>query len=164
MGKLRKCFLLIVAIITLATISCQGAGETNTLPNVLENNLPIIEADDEHWQVERNDGAMPMEYEIHAGNGFVLDLSDYEIQIPSSLNITQPNMIQIILDQDIYYVDWVAEQTSYMFTADTLKPLQTSKPFSELTSGQKAIVAVGFVDNDGQGAFYPLWYAIATVK
>jgi len=138
------------------------------MPNTSENSLPVIKADNEHLQVERSDGTVAPEYEIIAGNGFVLDTSGYEIQIPPNLNITQPNMIQIVLDKNSYYVDWEVGKTSYTFTVETLKPLQSSKSFSRLNSGQKVIIAIGFMDDKGQAtgqvAFYPFWYAIINVK
>ncbi len=139
------------------------------MPSTSKNNLPVIKADNEHLQVERSDGTVSPEYEINAGNGFVLDTSGYEIQIPPNLNITQPNMIQIVFDKNnMYYVDWEVGKTSYTFTANTLKPLQRSKPFNGLHSGQKVIIAIGFMDDKGQTtgqvAFYPLWYAITNIK
>lgn len=138
------------------------------MPSTSVYNLPVIKADNEHLQIERSDGTVPPEYEISAGNGFVLDATDYEIQIPPNLNIAQPNMIQIVLDKNSYFVNWENGKTSYTFTTDTLKPLQNSKPFDRLHSGQKVIIAIGFMDEKGQAtgdvAFYPLWYGIANVR
>ncbi len=139
------------------------------MPNTSQNNLPVIKTDDEHLQIERSDGTVAPAYEIVAGNGFVLDTSGYEIQIPSNLNISQPNMIQVVLDNDkMYYVNWEVGKTSYTITSDTLRPLQNSKPFGVLQSGQTIVVAVGFLDNNGQTtgqvAFYPLWYAMIDVQ
>lgn len=171
MGRdtLRKYFLLIVVIAAVIVSSCQSPSGVSTMPSTSENNLPVINADNEHLQIERSDGTEPPEYEISAGNGFVLDTSGYEIQIPHNLNITQPNMIQIVLDNEkMYFVNWEIGKTSYTFTAETLMPIQNSKPFGGLQSGQKVIIAIGFMDEQGkftgQIAFYPLWYAIVNIK
>ena len=165
---MRKYILLIFVIVAIAVSSCQSPSGVNIMPSTSENDLPVIKADNEHLQVERSDGTVPPEYEIKAGNGFVLDISGYEIQIPPNLNITQPNMIQIVLDRNSYYVDWEGGKMLYTFAADTLTPLQNSKPFGGLRSGQKAIIAIGFMDEKGQVtgqvAFYPLWYAIVSIK
>ncbi len=150
-------------------LGCQKSVGANTTQSGSESNLPVIKADNEHLQVNRNDGTTPLEYEISAGIGFVLDTSGYKIEIPPGLSITSPNRIQIIIDNDHkYFVGWEVGKTSYAFTAETLKPLQGSKPFSSFSSGQKVIIAIGYVDDNaqitGQVAFYPLWYAITNIK
>lgn len=138
------------------------------MPESTLNDLPVIKADDEHLQVERTDGATPPAYEIPAGDGLVLDVTDYTIPIPPELRITQPNMIQVVFDRQVYYVIWEAGKTSYPLTAQTLQPLQGLKFFSGFKSGQTVILAIGYWDKDrqttGQVVFYPLWYAIVNVR
>jgi hypothetical protein len=168
-NKSSKYILLILMAIAITISGCKNSNGEKTIPEGPENSLPVIKADNEHLQAEQNDGTVPPAYEIPARNGFILDTTGYEIQIPSGLSITHPNMIQIVLDKDqMYYVKWETGKTSYTITSQTLSPLQNSKPFSSLKSGQAVVVAIGFLDDNGQAtgqvAFYPLWYAIVNVR
>ncbi len=138
------------------------------MPISNRGDLPVVKADIEHLQAERSDGSVPPFYDIPAGDGFVLDTSTLQLQIPPSLNISGPNSIQVVVDRQMYYgATWGSSQSSYILNAETLKPLQGSKPFDGLKANQAVIIAIGYLDetghSTGQAGFYPLWYAMAKV-
>lgn len=160
--------VIILTIIAGTVLGCVGTSGENKMPVSNQNNLPIIKADDEHMQVQRNDNVSPPAYEISSGDGFVLDTTGYKIQIPTGLHVDQPNMIQVVLDKQTYYVSWDPGITSYTLSSQTLKPLQGAGPFSGFKSGIAVILAIGYLDSNGQTtgrvAFYPLWDAIVNVR
>lgn len=175
--------------IAILLLSCESsASNLSNSPNLSKDNLPIIKVDSHHDFINASNhiGETPpviLQYEIIAGDGFILDVSDYENKITArniSLGITQPNRIQvevIIYDNDgiykhiPYYTDWENNKTSYILTAQTLIPLSTV-PFTGLesfaSSGQRASVAIGFFDKNGQTTgiemFYPLWGAGINIR
>ncbi|MFT3894069.1 MAG: hypothetical protein QM730_20760 [Anaerolineales bacterium] len=119
------------------------------------------------------------DYKIMAGSGFILDISDWEIQAPSNLavlNVNRPNQVVVYVKQghydsefSVYYADWNNMEDSLTLTSQNLVPQQdTRKPFSGLESGQEVTVVIGYYDKDGHTTgldiFYPFWGAAMYVQ
>jgi hypothetical protein len=189
---------IIVSLIIMSAVlplsSCQySTNKQDNLPDYSESNPPIIKVDSNHNFLGEyiEDSPVVLQYEIKAGDGFILDVANYDIQIPkrsARFNITHPNYIDITrpnyIEVDIrkydhtgiaqYYVDWKSNETLYVFTPQTLSELDSEKSmpgylrrftgpqFTGIQSGQEVVVAIVFIDGDG--AIYPLWGALINVK
>jgi len=185
---------LITISIILLLFSCQySTDEKSRFLVSSESNLPTIRVDDNHDFVGDHVENPPvfLQYEITEGDGFILDVANYDIQIPkrsARFNITHPNYIDIThpnyIEVDIrkydhtgiakYYVDWKSDETSYIFSPQALSTLDREKSmpgylrrftgpqFTGIQSGQEVVVAIVFID--GNGAIYPLWGALINVK
>ncbi len=161
--------LLVLAGISIMLGSCGlYTNAEATVPTSPPSHLPVIKADMEHLQVEKGDGSVPPFYDVPAGDGFVLDTSELKLVMPPSLKIDAPNMIQIVIDKRYYGAAWETSRSSYVLTAETLTPMQGSRPFDGLKRNEKVVIAIGYMDEKGQTtgqvAFYPMWYAIADVR
>jgi hypothetical protein len=178
----RIFFLILLSVVTLLP-SCQHSiGEGNTLPVLSENNLPIVHIDYDHdWINEHVNKDIPIpEYQITAGNGFVLNASNCKIIIPSHLtvfNVTRPNRVYVYIryggydyDYDVYYLDWVNNSSELVVTSQDLILLDhtAEKSNVEFISGQNMNVLIGYFDKNGKTTgheiFYPLWGATVYVQ
>jgi len=171
---------LILLVIAVLFLSCQHTNDKkSSVPTLPENNLPVVNVDFSHDFANEHVGEkipLILQYEIVAGDGFILNVSDYKIQKPprfTNLNVTSPNRIEIGLRRNYatiyYYVDWKNDENQFILTSKTLIPLeQQTKPFSGLYSGQEVVVSIGFFGNDEKYTegkiFYPFWSAGINVK
>ena len=122
MGKTNfdRIVFLLTLTITMILSGCR------TLTNI-ESGLPIIKVDENHDFVNEHvfeKTPVVMQYEVPAGNGFILDVSNYKIKTPSqSIGVITPNRIEVsvrfydgIYKSTLYYVNWQSnKETSILF-------------------------------------------------
>jgi len=166
-------FFLLMVVVILP--SCQSL--------MIENEtLPVIFIDREHdlftMHTDQQD-PLTRSYEIPPGKGFLLDISDDSIQIPSHLvtyNVTHPNRVVVYLrthhyapTKTAYFADWDDNDSSLEISSDTLMLLKDpNKKISGFDSGQEMEIVVYFYDNDdqipGEHLAYPLWWICVDVR
>ncbi|MFN8412551.1 MAG: hypothetical protein U0Z26_09210 [Anaerolineales bacterium] len=161
--------LLLVALLSAMLFLIYHLGNNGNNSFNLTNDLPIILVDNNHnFQFSRDNSIVPR-YEIKAGSGFILDLSEYKTwKTPTYCKqhtVLLPNRIEIIQKGDyngqvlgftynIFYADIKSGETSYSLTPKTLLPSNT---FNGLDSGES--ITVGIVIHENNGLTCPLWSA-----
>jgi hypothetical protein len=172
MSKRHAIFLLFLCSFAVLLPSCQYS----------ERALPVVNVDHDHdflSQHVRNPVPVIQEYKVEAGNGFVLDMSNFEFQVPPSLvafKITRPNRVYVSIRPGHYannlieyYADWNSSGSAFALTTQNLIPVDdAARPFSGFNSGQEVYVLIGFYDPDGKitqsPLFYPFWGADVSIQ
>lgn len=168
-GKMRNTTALKVlgftlALLALAVFGCQKLEKTQAKPTDILTELPVVLVDADHMQVKHADGKTPLVYDIPAGDGLILDATNYEFRAPKGQKDTPPQKIQLIVDKQGYYTNWLPGETIYTLSSKTLIPLPQALPFKGLAAGTQVILAIGYVvESGGQRTFKPQWGAIANV-
>lgn len=132
------------------------------------SDLPVIRVDDNHFQVEREDGSQPEIYILPAGPGFLLDTSDYTFHIPPGLTNKPPNLIQLVRGGGhTYEHPWQQGKDVYVITGDTLQPQHGALPFRMFVSGEMLTLAIGrYVSAEESSIFvdfHTYWVGLITV-
>jgi len=134
-----------------------------------ELELPILTIDKAHWQTQSIAGSEPLEYNIASGKGLIISTKGFEFTLPDEGGISAPNIIQIILGKDqMYAMAFEPGVDLYTVNASNLVPLYGSQPFSGFSTGQKLIIAVGYLSPPGretdQPKFTILWAGVVNVE
>ena len=95
-------------------------------------------------------------YQIPAGNGFVLDASDYDF------GSSTPMAVQVVTGNLFYQTKWAETATRQSVLVSDLQPLFNAKPLATLSAGQQLIVSIGSLNM--QGRFKPIWVGVIDVK
>ena len=174
-GKAIGRIAFILLIVELFLSGCQSL-------LIEKEKLPVIVIDQEHDLFTMHTDQQYSQsrvYEIPPGKGFLLDISDDSIQIPSHLatyNVTNPNRLVVYLRQHhyaptktAYFMDWNDNETSLEISVNTLMLLEDpTEKIREFDSGQEMEIVVYFYDNDdqvpGEHLAYPLWLIRVDVR
>lgn len=112
--------------------------------------LPILIVDQQHMTTAG------LTYQIPAGNGFVLDASDYDF------GSSTPMAVQVVIGNFFYQTKWTENATRQSVLVSDLQPLFNAKPLATLSAGQQLIVSIGSLNM--QGRFKPIWVGVIDVK
>ena len=112
--------------------------------------LPILIVDQQHMTTAG------LTYQIPAGNGFVLDASDYDF------GSSTPMAVQVVTGNFFYQTKWTENATRQSVLVSDLQPLFNAKPLATLSAGQQLIVSIGSLNM--QGRFKPIWVGVIDVK
>ena len=112
--------------------------------------LPILIVDQQHMTTAG------LTYQIPAGNGFVLDASDYDF------GSSTPMAVQVVIGNFFYQTKWTENATRQSVLVSDLQPLFNAKPLATLSAGQQLIVSIGSLSM--QGRFKPIWVGVIDVK
>ena len=112
--------------------------------------LPVLVVDQQHMTTAG------LTYQIPAGNGFVLDASDYDF------GSSTPMAVQVVIGNFFYQTKWTENATRQSVLVSDLQPLFNAKPLATLSAGQQLIVSIGSLNM--QGRFKPIWVGVIDVK
>ena len=112
--------------------------------------LPVLIVDQQHMTTAG------LTYQIPAGNGFVLDASDYDF------GSSTPMAVQVVTGNFFYQTKWTENATRQSVLVSDLQPLFNAKPLATLSAGQQLIVSIGSLNM--QGRFKPIWVGVIDVK
>ena len=112
--------------------------------------LPILIVDQQHMTTAG------LTYQIPAGNGFVLDASDYDF------GSSTPMAVQVVMGNFFYQMNWAENATRQSVLVSDLQPLFNAKPLATFSAGQQLIVSIGSLNM--QGRFKPIWVGVIDVK
>lgn len=117
--------------------------------------LPVLKVDQAHMSTPG------LDYQIPAGNGFILDASGYEFNIPANLGQVDVNYVEIAVYGKVYGAPWTAPGTDQAITVDKLQPLIGGSALGGFQSGQQLIVALGYKNGS---RFAAVWSGVIDVK
>ena len=112
--------------------------------------LPVLVVDQQHMTTAG------LTYQIPAGNGFVLDASDFDF------GSSTPMAVQVVTGNLFYQMNWAENATRQSVLVSDLQPLFNAKPLATLSAGQQLIVSIGSLNM--QGRFKPIWVGVIDVK
>ena len=112
--------------------------------------LPVLVVDQQHMTT------VGLTYQIPAGNGFVLDASDFDF------GSSTPMAVQVVIGNFFYQTKWTENATRQSVLVSDLQPLFNAKPLATLSAGQQLIVSIGSLSM--QGRFKPIWVGVIDVK
>ena len=112
--------------------------------------LPVLVVDQQHMTTAG------LTYQIPAGNGFVLDASDFDF------GSSTPMAVQVVTGNFFYQTKWTENATRQSVLVSDLQPLFNAKPLATLSAGQQLIVSIGSLNM--QGRFKPIWVGVIDVK
>lgn len=142
-----KRFVLLSTLFVLLISAC---GTTSAVsPTAIP--LPVIQVDSAHMTT------VNLVYEIPAGEGFVLDASNYDFGLSG-----EPTMVQVVMKGGVYQAAWSAETANQTIRAADLEPAGSFPRLAGFTSGQQLIVAIGLLTPKGK--FSPLWVGVVNIK
>lgn len=139
-------------ILTLALLFCVFLTACGTPAGA---SLPVLTVDQAHMQTPG------LDYQIPAGDGFILDASGYEFNIPASMGQAEINYVEIAVQGKVYGTQWTAPGTDRAVTVEELQPMSGGSPLSGFQSGQQLIVALGVMNG---ARFAAVWSAVIDVK
>ncbi len=130
--------------------------------------LPILIVDEAHWQKVSANGESALEYSVSNKDGFQLSTQGFEFPIPTEVEISGPNIIQIIVGKEQLYAT-AYEKNVTLFTIDkaNLVPMYGSRPFVGFQKDAKVIVAIGHLapptNEFPQPKFTVLWAGVVNI-
>jgi hypothetical protein len=130
--------------------------------------LPLLVVDAAHWQRPNENGAVPLEYNIHNHSGFLLSTQGYEFELPEKVGFQSPNIIQLIMGKEqLYAMAYEADKTLYTVNAENLVAMYGSPKFKHFEKDQKVIVAIGHLSpvapGEEQPKFIVLWVGVVNI-
>src|SRR5439155_22868087 len=106
--------------------------------------LPTISVDAAHAHI---DNPKPMSYEVPPADGLIVDTSGFTFKTPGTLtHHEQPNVINIVIEKEIYEAPFVPGRTTYRLDAGSLKSVRSTQSFGGLKAGSEILLAIGFRD------------------
>jgi hypothetical protein len=138
--------LFLVSAICVLLLSACGTAST-AASTVTPAPLPVLQVDAQHMLTP------DLAYNISAGEGFVLDASNYDFGTASG-----PTVVQVVMGGRVYQTNWVSGATSQAIRAVELEPAPGLARLSVFSAGQQLIVAIGSLDAHGQ--FSPMWVGV----
>ena len=142
-----KRFLLLFPLFVLLLSACETASPA--APTAIP--LPVIQVDAAHMTT------VNLAYEIPAGQGFVLNASNYDFGLPGG-----PTAIQVVMKGRVYQAEWTSGASSQSVLASDLKPLAGSSQLAGFSTGQQLIISIGTLKTDGR--FVPKWAAVVNIR
>ena len=104
--------------------------------------IAVIVVDPPHCQVGQPDGVEGVNYSVPPSPHLVIDARAFDFT-KSLYPEVRPNAIQLIIGDDrMYSATWNPSGRSVL-SASTLTPINDAPPFGGLTTGDRAIVAIG---------------------
>ena len=122
--------------------------------------------DDTHSAIKHSDGSEGVNYEAKPAPGIVVDVRGYQFKIPPKLNVDAPNSIQVLIGAERKYsAEWKPVNGKQSLDATTLKPLQTSPPFTGFHAGDSVVLGIGHsVTEDHTLKFGVIWFGMVKIK
>jgi hypothetical protein len=145
-----KRLLLVSTLLVLLFTAC-GTSSPAIPATPTAAPLPVLVVDEQHMTT------VNLAYEISAGDGFVLDASNYEFS-PAG----EPSLVQVVVSGRVFQGNWTSGATSQAVRAATLKPLAGSSQLAGFSAGQQLIISIGYQKTNGR--FSPLWVAVVNIN
>ena len=142
--------LIILASFACLLISACSTAPSASAPTSTPVPLPVLVVDEAHMTT------VNLAYEIPAGNGFVLDASQY------NFGSSTPMAVQVVTGNLFYQSAWAKNATQQTVLVTDLQPLLNAKPLRAFSAGQQLIVSIGSLST--QGRFKPIWVGVVNVK
>jgi hypothetical protein len=146
---MKRLFLVSTLFVLLFTACGTSSPEIPATPTDVP--LPVLVVDEQHMTT------VNLEYEVPAGDGFVLDASKYEFS-PAG----EPALVQVVVNGRVFQGNWASGATSQAVRAAELKPLAGSSQLTGFSAGQQLIISIGYLKTNGR--FSPLWVAVVNIN
>ena len=126
----RFIFLSLLFVLSLSACGTASPVAPTAMPTAAP--LPVLQVDSQHMLTPN------LAYEIPAGEGFVLDASNYDFGIPGG-----PTAVEVVIGGLGYQSVWASGATSQTVLATGLTPLSGAAPSQKgFFTGQQLLLSV----------------------
>ncbi len=127
--------------------------------------LQVLTVDERHIQIGNEAGEQGDFYAIDSAIEIELDATGYEFQKYDGMANSQPNLIQVIIDQERqYFIRWETGTTRYRLNRSTMVP--RASEFEGFMPGDRFVIAIGQLglDQNREQVFMVQWAGIGEVR
>lgn len=131
--------LSVLSLSSMMILSCTNDSKTNsTNKRVFQS----IKLDDLHNHASAIQGEQKLNYTIHPDSVLLIDATDYNFIIPEQLKDKKIELVQVIIDKNVYQVDWSADNKT-LISKNNLKLISGNTEFTGFENSKMIVIGIG---------------------
>lgn len=156
-------WLLVVGLVALTGCGQGDSADTAVVAPTTQSTLPLVVVDSRH-AMGTNGNVVP--YIVAAGEGFVLDATQFNLQDPKRL-VRLPNAVHVVHDKSLYTAPWPETGVQMASVEKQTLKVVFGEPFTGFAPGKQAYVAIGLEGPDydkDKLDFTPFWSGLVLFR